>query len=49
MIVHLRQRHRQRTAELSTISDGKAVTMHLVADSETIDRKARAVEFAKRK
>jgi len=36
-------------AELSTMSDGKPVTMHLVADDEVIDLKARAVAFAKRK
>ena len=35
--------------DLSTISDGKSATMHLVADGEVIDLKARAVAFAKRK
>ncbi len=36
-------------ADLSTILDGKPVTMHLVADDEVIDLKARATELAKRK
>jgi hypothetical protein len=35
--------------DLSTMSDGKPVTMHLVRDDKVIDLKARATAFAKRK
>jgi hypothetical protein len=36
-------------AELSIVSDGEMVTMHLVTDDAALDLKARALAFAKRK